>query len=54
MSVLAQFGLSKRAGHHPSELSVGELQRVALARAVFANAANLFADEPIGSLAILR
>ncbi len=38
MSVLEKFGISDRAKHFPSELSVGEQQRLALARAVFANA----------------
>lgn len=48
--VLEKFGLAGRAGHHPSELSVGEQQRLALARTVFANASILFADEPTGNL----
>ncbi len=50
MAILEQFGVARRAGHHPSELSVGEQQRVALARAVFAGASILFADEPTGNL----
>ena len=49
-AILEQFGVAGRAGHHPSELSVGEQQRVALARAVFAGASILFADEPTGNL----
>ncbi|TWT84082.1 ABC transporter ATP-binding protein YtrE [Planctomycetes bacterium CA13] len=49
-AILEQFGMAARAGHHPSELSVGEQQRLALARAVFANASILFADEPTGNL----
>ena len=49
-AILEQFGVADRAGHHPSELSVGEQQRVALARAVFNGASILFADEPTGNL----
>lgn len=49
-TILEKFGVAPRAGHVPSELSVGELQRVALARAVFAGASILFADEPTGNL----
>lgn len=49
-TILEQFGVGHRAGHVPSELSVGEQQRAALARAVFAGASILFADEPTGNL----
>lgn len=48
--ILAQVGLSGRAGHLPSQLSGGEQQRVALARALIARPEVVFADEPTGAL----
>ena len=48
--LLAQMGLSARAGHYPHQLSGGQQQRVALARTLNQNPKIILADEPVASL----
>ena len=48
--LLGDLGLSRRTGHYPHQLSIGQKRRVTLARALLMEPDIIFADEPTNDL----
>jgi ABC-type lipoprotein export system ATPase subunit len=50
LELIDWLGLKNRRGHHPDQLSGGEMQRTAIARAIINDPVLVLADEPTGNL----